>query len=74
MDHPEMTGQISSIEVTLSNPDAIVKSRTDPEVDLYYRFFGVTPVILDPDGNELHGNPSEGLLRRVGRSDGDVGA
>ena len=25
-------------------------------------FFGITPVILDPDGNELHGNPAEGLL------------
>ena len=27
-----------------------------------FPFFGVTPVILDPEGNELHGNPSEGLL------------
>ena len=27
-----------------------------------FPFFGVTPVILDPGGNELHGNPSEGLL------------
>ena len=27
-----------------------------------FPFFGVTPVILDPDGNELHGNPSEGVL------------
>jgi len=27
-----------------------------------FPFFGVTPVILDPKGNELHGNPSEGLL------------
>ena len=25
-------------------------------------FFGIIPVILDPDGNELHGNPAEGLL------------
>ena len=25
-------------------------------------FFGITPVILDPDGTELHGNPAEGLL------------
>ena len=25
-------------------------------------FFGITPVILDPDGNEVHGNPAEGLL------------
>ena len=27
-----------------------------------FPFFGITPVILDPDGNELLGNPSEGLL------------
>ena len=25
-------------------------------------FFGITPVILDPEGQELHGNPAEGLL------------
>ncbi|MDP6853207.1 MAG: acetate--CoA ligase [Candidatus Marinimicrobia bacterium] len=25
-------------------------------------FFGITPVILDPEGNEIHGNPAEGLL------------
>ena len=27
-----------------------------------FPFFGITPVILDPDGNELSGNPAEGLL------------
>ena len=27
-----------------------------------FSFFGITPVILDLDGNELHGNPAEGLL------------
>tara|TARA_B100002003_G_C14007891_1_gene486349 strand:+ start:1 stop:960 length:960 start_codon:yes stop_codon:yes gene_type:complete len=27
-----------------------------------FPFFGITPVILDPDGNELHGNSAEGLL------------
>ncbi len=27
-----------------------------------FPFFGITPVILDPDGNEVHGNPAEGLL------------
>jgi len=27
-----------------------------------FPFFGITPVILDPDGKELHGNPAEGLL------------
>jgi acetyl-CoA synthetase len=25
-------------------------------------FFGIMPVILDPDGNEIEGNPAEGLL------------
>jgi len=27
-----------------------------------FPFFGVTPVILDLDGEEIHGNPAEGLL------------
>ena len=27
-----------------------------------FPFFGITPVILDPDGNVLHGNTAEGLL------------
>ena len=27
-----------------------------------FPFFGIIPVILDPDGNELQGNPAEGLL------------
>ncbi len=27
-----------------------------------FPFFGITPVILDPDGNEVSGNPAEGLL------------
>ena len=27
-----------------------------------FPFFGITPVILDPDGNEVRGNPAEGLL------------
>jgi hypothetical protein len=38
-DHPEMFGQIDKIENTLLNPDIIVKSRTDPQVELFYRYY-----------------------------------
>ncbi len=43
-DHPEMSGQIDKIEETLLNPDAIVRSRTDPDVELFYRYYDNTPV------------------------------
>ncbi len=43
-DHPEMYGQIDKIQDTLSNPDIIVKSRTDMEVELFYRHYDITPV------------------------------
>lgn len=43
-DHPEMYGQIDKVQDTLSNPDIIVKSRTDPEVELFYRHYYITPV------------------------------
>ncbi len=43
-DHPEMTGQIEKITETLSQPDIIVKSRTDFEVELFYRYYLITPV------------------------------
>ena len=43
-DHPEMSGQLEKIENTLSSPDIIVKSRTDPEVELFYRNYKTTPV------------------------------
>ena len=29
---------------TLINPDVIVKSRTDPDVELFYRHYDTTPV------------------------------
>jgi hypothetical protein len=34
--HPEMVGQLEKIQETLLNPDQIVRSRTDPEVELFY--------------------------------------
>jgi hypothetical protein len=43
-DHPEMSGQLEKIENTLSSPDIIVKSRTDPQVELFYRNYRTTPV------------------------------
>ncbi len=43
-DHPEMFGQIDKIQDTLLNPDIIVRSRTDPGVELFYRHYDITPV------------------------------
>jgi len=43
-DHPEMSGQIGKVQETLLNPDIIVRSRTDPGVELFYRHYNVTPV------------------------------
>ncbi|MDD1745013.1 MAG: hypothetical protein LUQ20_04285 [Candidatus Methanoperedens sp.] len=44
LDHPEMSGQIGKIQETLINPDVIVNSRTDPDVELFYRHYDTTPV------------------------------
>lgn len=43
-DHPEMSGQIYKIRETLLNPDRIIKSKTDDEVELFYHYYGITPV------------------------------
>lgn len=42
--HPEMENQIEKIKETLSNPDVIVKSRTDYQVELFYKHYPITPV------------------------------
>ncbi len=44
LDHPEMSGQINQIGETLAHPDSVVKSRTDPEAELFYRHYSETPV------------------------------
>ena len=44
LDHPEMLGQIDRIEHTLLKPDTIVRSRTDPQVELFYQLYKGTPV------------------------------
>jgi hypothetical protein len=43
-DHPEMEGQIDKIKETLLEPERIIRSRTDPEVELFYRLYHKTPV------------------------------
>ncbi len=43
-DHPEMFGQFDKIEQTIQNPDIIVRSKTDSYVELFYRYYDVTPV------------------------------
>lgn len=42
--HPEMRGQLDRIAQTLEAPQRIVRSRTDPEVALFYREYDETPV------------------------------
>lgn len=44
VDHPEMFGQIDRIQDSLLGPDWIVKSKTDPTVELFYRYYDMTPV------------------------------
>jgi hypothetical protein len=42
--HPELRRQLAKIKETLSAPQKIVRSRTDVDVRLYYRFYKTTPV------------------------------
>ena len=43
-DHPEMKGQIEKLKQTLRNPEKVVRSRTDSQVELFYRHYDSTPV------------------------------
>ncbi len=43
-DHPEMSGQIDKIAETLQNPEIVIRSRSDSEVELFYRYYSKTPV------------------------------
>ena len=43
-DHPEMYGELEKIKETLLIPDKIIKSKTDSEVELFYRYYEITPV------------------------------
>ncbi|MDP9486463.1 MAG: hypothetical protein M3Q49_11905 [Actinomycetota bacterium] len=42
--HPEMRGMESGLAETLARPEIVVRSRSDPEVRLYYKTFAQTPV------------------------------
>ncbi|MFQ5742343.1 MAG: PBECR2 nuclease fold domain-containing protein [Acidobacteriota bacterium] len=42
--HPEMREQLERLKETLRDPERVVRSRTDPDVELFYRRFGETPV------------------------------
>ncbi len=39
-----MSGQIDKIKETPLNPDAIIRSRTDPNAELFYKYYDITPV------------------------------
>jgi hypothetical protein len=39
LEHPEMRGQETHVEETLAAPEAVVQSRSDPDVRLYYRVY-----------------------------------
>jgi hypothetical protein len=43
-DHPEMQDQIYRISETLVNPDKIIRSMTDSQIELFYKFYQATPV------------------------------
>ena len=43
-DHPEMQGQTPRISETLAEPDRIVRSSTDGQVELFYKLYSSTPV------------------------------
>ena len=44
LDHPEMTQLEEAITETLTTPEQVVRSLTDPQARLYYRFYAATPV------------------------------
>ena len=44
LEHPEMRGMKEAIEQTLVWPERVVKSSTDDEAHLYYRFYPQTSV------------------------------
>ena len=39
-DHPEMSNNSEKINEALINPDIVIKSKSDEEARLYYRFYG----------------------------------
>ena len=43
-DHPEMRAQETKIVETLSDPDRIIRSTTDQQVEMFYKHYSSTPV------------------------------
>lgn len=43
-DHPEMQNQRPEITETLTDPDRVLRSRTDAQVELFYKHYPATPV------------------------------
>lgn len=44
LDHPEMKGMTSKIAHTLTHPQKVIQSISDPQAKLYYRFYIGTKV------------------------------
>jgi hypothetical protein len=43
-DHPEMEDQIDKVQETLIDPENIVRSKSDTQVELFYKYYPSTPV------------------------------
>jgi hypothetical protein len=43
LDHPEMSGQIDRIAEALQEPEIVIRSRSDSEVELFYRHYSEMP-------------------------------
>ena len=44
LDHPEMEGEHSRLEETLSSPEIIIASVEDQSIHTYHRYYNATPV------------------------------
>jgi hypothetical protein len=44
LEHPEMSDMADAIEETLAQPEKVIQSLSDPEAELYYRFYFGTRV------------------------------
>lgn len=44
LEHPEMVGLEGEIEATLTHPERVIQSFSDPQAHLYYRFYVGTRV------------------------------
>lgn len=42
--HPEMRGQLEKIREALSDPEVVIRSITDEQVELFYKHYQATPV------------------------------